>query len=152
MELQHNIGWDMLSWLNCFVFLLAAFRTGDLALYIFCLPQLGAYFFTFNHINYARWIVRYTDNLLKLEETHPEVYNEFRSVYFAIRRTDKSFSKVPIDLTLEQTINADAASQRRRGIVSLTNSISARQRWAESNFIRTTIVSHLPYRPKQCRP
>ena len=111
-------------------------------MYIFCLPQLGAYFFTFNHINYARWIVRYNDNLLKLEETHPEVYNECRSGYFANRRTDKSFSKVPIDLTLEQTINSDAASQRR-GIVSLTNSISARQRWAESHFIRTTIVSHL---------
>ena len=43
---------------------------------------------------------------------------------------------------MEQIINADAASQRR-GIVSLTNSISERQRWAESHFIRTTIVSHL---------
>ena len=60
-------------------------RTGDLSLYIFCLPQLGAYVFTFNHINYARWIVRYNDNLLKLEETHPEVYYEFRSGYFAMK-------------------------------------------------------------------
>ena len=29
-----------------------------------------------NHPNYARWIVRYHDNLLKLQETHPEVYDD----------------------------------------------------------------------------
>ena len=45
-------------------------RTGDFALYSFCLPKLAEYLFCFNHVNYARWIVRYHDNLLKLEETH----------------------------------------------------------------------------------
>ena len=56
----------------------------------------------------------------------------------AIKRTTKPFSASPIDLTLEQTINADAASQRT-GISSLTNSISARQRWAESHYLRTML-------------
>ena len=48
----------------------------------------------------------------------------------------------PIDLTLEQTINTDASSQRF-GITSMINSISARQRWAESHFFRTTITLSL---------
>lgn len=39
-------------------------------------------------------------------------------------------------------INADAACQRK-GVSALTNSISARQRWAQSHFIRTSIVSNL---------
>ena len=39
-------------------------------------------------------------------------------------------------------INADAASQRF-GISSITNSISARQRWAKSHLLRTTIISSL---------
>ena len=43
---------------------------------------------------------------------------------------------------LEQTINADAASQRL-GISLTTNSISARQRWAKSHFLRTTKISSL---------
>ena len=44
-------------------------REGDLELYIYCLPFLADYFFVFNHHNYARWLVRYHDNLLKLSET-----------------------------------------------------------------------------------
>ena len=54
----------------------------------------------------------------------------------------KAFSRCPIDLTLEQTINADAASQRT-GIQSMTNSISARQRWVESHFLRTSVISQV---------
>ena len=54
----------------------------------------------------------------------------------------KPFSRSPIDLTLKQTINADAAYQRR-GIIALTNSISAQQRWAQSHSLRTSIISHL---------
>ena len=39
---------------------------------------------------------------------------------------EKKFSRLPVDFTLEQTINANAAIQRT-GIVTITNSISACQ-------------------------
>lgn len=61
--------------------------------------------------------------------------------YLGIKRTDKSFSRQPTDLTLEQTINADAA-KRLTGVLHFTNSISARQRWAKSHDIRSTIISY----------
>jgi hypothetical protein len=77
-----------------------------------------------------------------LPETHPEVNMEFKKGGFSIKKTRKLFSGSPIDLTLEQTINADAANQRT-GIASLTNSISARQRWAESHFLRSSVISHI---------
>ena len=117
-----------------------SFRNGDLDLYIYCLPHLASYFFSFNHQNYSRWLVCYHENLLKLQKTHPEVYNDFRKGCFSLKRTSKSFLRLPIDLTLEQTINADAACQRT-GVVALTNSISARQRWAQSHSLRVTIIS-----------
>ena len=117
-------------------------RVGDIELYTYCLPKIGNLFFGFNHPNYARWIVRYHDNIMKLKETHPIVYEEFKKGWFSLQRTTKSFSAQPIDLTLEQTINADAASQRT-GIGALTNSISARQRWTDSHFVRTEIISHV---------
>ena len=53
-------------------------RLGDLELYIHGLPQITNYFCTFNHPNYARWLVRYHDNLLKLRKTHKGVYDEFK--------------------------------------------------------------------------
>ena len=117
-------------------------RSGDLDLYLSCLPEITNLFFALNHMNYARWLVRYYDSLIKLPETHPEVNADFKKGWFGIKRTGKPFSSTPIDLTLEQTINADASSQRF-GITSMTNSISARQRWAESHFFRTNIISSL---------
>ena len=97
-------------------------RVGDFELYVYCLPKLANIFFTFNHIKYAHWLTRYHDNLLKLQETHPTVYAEFKDGLFSIKRTNKSLYGIPIDLTLEQTINADAACQRT-GISAMTNSI-----------------------------
>ena len=86
-------------------------RMGDLEIFISCLPKLTNIFFELNHPNYARWLVKYYDSVLKLNETHSEVYNEFKQGWFAIRRNEKPFSSTAIDLTLEQTINAEAASQ-----------------------------------------
>ncbi|KAL4702648.1 hypothetical protein ACJJTC_016455 [Scirpophaga incertulas] len=94
-----------------------------------------------NQPNYARWLVRYHENLIKLEETHPQLYENMERGHFGIQRTDKSFSRQPIDLTLEQTINADVG-RRLTGVIHFTNSISARQRWCKSHEIRSTIISH----------
>jgi len=72
-------------------------------------------------------MVKYHDNILKLDETHSDLKIDFENDSFGIKRTSKSFSQQPIDLTLEQTINADA-SKRLTGVIHFTNSISARQR------------------------
>ena len=82
--------------------------------------------FALNHLNYAHWIVKYHNSLLTLEETHPEIFREYQDSMFSINKTTKSFSENPIDLTLKQTINAGAASQRN-STNSMANSISARQ-------------------------
>ena len=54
-------------------------------------------------------------------------------------RTSNSSSRSPIDLALEQTINADATIQKT-GISSLTNSVSARQQWVESHLLRMSVT------------
>ena len=71
---------------------------------------------------------------MKLSETHKDVYAEFKKGCFGIKRTKKDFSRCPIDITFEQTVNADAASRKTR-ISFFTNSISARQRSADSHFV-----------------
>ena len=117
-------------------------RMDDLEIFISWLPKLTNIFFALNHPNYARWLVKYYDSVLKLNETDPEVYNELKQGWFPIRCSKKPFSSTAIDLTLEQTINAEAASQRH-GVLSITNSISARQHWAELHYLCTNILSTL---------
>ncbi|XP_044760189.1 uncharacterized protein LOC123317646 isoform X2 [Coccinella septempunctata] len=117
-------------------------RTGDFELYVTCLPQIATLMFSFNHQNYARWVVRFYNNLINVEDTHPGLKEILINGGISIRRSTKSFSGSPIDLTLEQTINKDAAS-RLTGISSFTNSISARRRWATSHSLRTSLVTHL---------
>ncbi|KAL4703623.1 hypothetical protein ACJJTC_007650 [Scirpophaga incertulas] len=94
-----------------------------------------------NQPNYSRWLIKYHDNLLKVGLTHPSIEKFMKDGYLGIKRTDKSFSRQPTDLVLEQTINADAG-KRLTGVIQFTHSISARQRWARSHDIRTTIISH----------
>ena len=117
-------------------------QIGDFELFLSCFPDLTSYFFALNHHNYVRWMVRYFHNLVKLPSTHQEVYTEFKDGLFSVHRTKKSFSGSPIDLTLEQSINADAANQKK-GITSITNSIGARQRWAESHSLRTALLTQM---------
>ncbi|GFT65290.1 uncharacterized protein TNCV_1559391 [Trichonephila clavipes] len=82
------------------------------------------------------------DNLNKVDETHPGLKNDFMNGCFGIKRTDKPFSSIPIDLTLDQTINAEAA-RCLSGIAHFTNSLAARQRWTKSHSIRAIIISHV---------
>ena len=81
-------------------------RTGDLDLYIYCLQQMTALFFTFNHQNYSRWLTVYHDKLLKLKNSHCDIYEELKNGCFSLKQTSKPFSRILIDLTLEQTINS----------------------------------------------
>lgn len=117
-------------------------RLGDFELFKNILPKITNLFFSFNHQNYARWTVTYHYNLMKVASTHPGLEEDFKKGFFGIKRTGKPFSRQPIDLTLEQTINADAA-RRLTGITHLTDSIAARQRWARSHDIRSTIITHV---------
>ncbi|XP_055836631.1 uncharacterized protein LOC129905221 isoform X1 [Episyrphus balteatus] len=117
-------------------------RTGDLNLYIYCLNEMAAFFFTLNHQNYARWTIKAAHDLTNMNKTHPELVDHVKQSGFGVKRTEKCFSMSPVDLTLEQTINADAAN-RLTGVSSFTNSIGARQKWAKTHTDRTANISSL---------
>ena len=80
--------------------------------------------------------------MLKLKIENSPLLAEFKKGAFGIKRTTNKFSRIPVDLTLEQTINANAASSMT-GVTHFSNSISARQRWALSHSIRTKVLDHL---------
>ena len=57
-------------------------------------------------------------------------------MYFYLARGGFS---IPVDLTLEQTVNRDAAS-RHTGIAAFIDLIKARKRWTITCYTRGTIV------------
>lgn len=48
-------------------------RAGDFELFMSVLPKITNLFFICNQQNYGRWTVKYSDNLLKVAETHPDL-------------------------------------------------------------------------------
>ena len=99
-------------------------------------------YFSGNRPNYARWMVRYHLNLINSENTHPGIRDLLEAGALSIRRTDKNFSRTAVDMTLEQTVNADAAS-RLTGIRSFIQSESSRKRWMVTRAVRSLIVGNL---------
>lgn len=117
-------------------------RSSDFELYLDSIYEMGNFFFLFNQPNYARWSMSYVSDLLNLQLTNSNLLGQFSRGAFGIKRTKGPLARSPIDLTLEQTVNADAANSLT-GISHFTNSISARQRWALSHSLRTTVTSKL---------
>lgn len=117
-------------------------RMGDFQMFKHIIPKMANLFFVVNQPNYAWYCVKYSDILNNVNTTNPGLEDDFDKGCFGVKRTDKPFSRIPIDLTLEQTINADAA-KRLSGIAHFTNSIAARQRWTKSHSIRAALISHI---------
>ncbi|KAJ8685330.1 hypothetical protein QAD02_021123 [Eretmocerus hayati] len=102
-------------------------RTGNIQMYKAMLLKLSSIMYSFNQTNYCRWLLVYHDNLLRVADSNPSLELDLQKGLFGIKRTDKPFSRGPVDQTLEQTYNADAA-KRLKSVSHFTNSISARER------------------------
>ena len=114
-------------------------RTNDIDLFAHSLTPVINLLFATNHMNYLRWLSKFQLDLLNIDSTHPGLRAILEGA-FTVRRTSKSFSRSPVDLTLEQTVNADAAS-RRTGISAATNNYSSRLRWMVTKSTRAAVVS-----------
>ena len=119
-----------------------AVRTNNIDLYTRALTPVIGLFFMVGHINYARWMSKFQLDLLNIDQSHPGIRHLLEDGAFSVRSTDKSFSRIPVDLTLEQTINADAAS-RLTGISAMTNNYEARLRWMVTKSARAGCMSKL---------
>ena len=112
---------------NIFLLFDRACRTNDVSLYTYALGLMCPMFFATHKPNYARWISLYHLNLLNMETTHPGIRTNFEAGALSVRRTRHSFSRSTVDITLEQTVNKDAAS-RQKGMACFTQNIGARKR------------------------
>jgi len=87
-------------------------------------------------------MTKYQLDLLNIEFTHPGLMEMLRQGLFSCRRTENQFSRLPIDLTLEQTVNCDASS-RQTGFTASTNSYSGRLQWSVTKGTRAALIGVL---------
>ena len=77
-------------------------RERDFTLYVQVLKSIMKYIFAFNHYNYACWLTIHVDHLMKLELVCPNIYKEFCSGNYVVRKTINPFSVITLDQAHEQ--------------------------------------------------
>ena len=116
MHVFWNSYLEMVSLLLDFI---RATREGNWQLHLNCIKDILPWYFAYGHINYARYLPVYLADMLALEDTHPEAHNMLSNGDFGVQRTSShGFSQVPVDQTIEQTLNTN--TKNKGGIVGFS--------------------------------
>ena len=116
--------------------LVRSFREADFGLYREALAELLPYVFANNDVNYARWITIHLRNMMCIDARHPEIAKEFHKGNFLVHKTERNFSRLPIDQAHEQN---NAVIKGEGGALGLTEDESTLTRW----MVAGPEVSHL---------
>ena len=128
------------SFVDLFLILQRAMKENDVDLYGYALFKISSIFFITNRQNYARWMTYYLLELNNHSKTRPDVYNALKSGGFSVKRTENHFSQVGVDMSLEQTINAQSKN-RMKGIMQYADVPSAVNRWLVTNSMKAKLVN-----------
>lgn len=101
-------------------------RDGNWQLHLSSFQSMLPYFFLYDHTNYARWGTIYISDMIKLEESAPDVYNEYMAGNFPVKRSDNLFNQVSADQALEWM---NRACKVAGGLVGITKVDTAREKW-----------------------
>ena len=115
---------DMVSLLLRFI---RATRQGDWELHKACVRDMLPWIFAYDRIHYARYMSAYWSQMSTLSSTHPHAHQALTQGEFGAQRSGVPFAQVPIDQTIEQTINRHCKTSG--GIVGFSTKPSATQRW-----------------------
>ena len=116
---------DYVDVIKMFIF---AERTSDWQLHLLAVTNMLNLFAATGHIHYAKSARLYVQEMRKLPETHPWLYQQFMHGQHTVKRTDKNFNGLWTDLTIEQTLMRTIKSRggltRGRGMTE-----SVRHQW-----------------------
>ena len=117
---------------------LRATRTGNWDLHLAVIEEMIPWFFSYDHLNYARYLPIYLVEMLNLPKTHPLVYEELNSGNFVARRQNNyGFCGIAMDQVIEQTANRD--SKTKGGLKGFSRNPAAVHRWMLSHHLRAQI-------------
>ena len=102
-------------------------READWELHLECIRGMLPYFFAYDHQNYSRYVSYYWASMSALAQTHPTAAQELKGGEFGVQRNPKVQHQIPMDMTIEQTINRD--TKTHGGIIGFSRSSRAVQKW-----------------------
>ena len=110
-----------------------ALRESNFELYVVSLKSLMKWFFALDHYNYARWQSVHLFDLLSLENSLPDIYQNFKDGYFSFQKPNREFSSIALDQLHEQN---NAVLKSVAGVTHILN------RQDESALLRWELCSH----------
>ena len=104
-----------------------SFREGNWTLHLSSVHQAIKLCFTFDRVNYKRWLPLYYEDCLALPQKYPVMHASFMDGDFVVHHTPRRGSSVPMDQALEKAYNKPAKSQS--GIIGVTRRKEAICKW-----------------------
>ena len=108
---EHNLSAFWMSYLDMVEIMLdlvRASREGNWMLHQGAIRQMIPWCFAYDKVNYARFLTYYYAMMSRLPTEHPEVHKHFMQGGFSVQIGSKNpFGRIPVDQTIEETINKD---------------------------------------------
>ena len=83
-------------------------REGDWLLHLASVRAMMPWCFAYDRLNYACYLPFYYEQMIHLEVEHPEVYLYIMTGGFSVQLGSfNPFGRIPVDQTIEETINRD---------------------------------------------
>ncbi|KAG1673900.1 Kinesin-like protein KIF12 [Nymphon striatum] len=108
--------------------LLRASREGNWKLHLTSIHEMIPWCFSYDNINYARYLSAYYAEMTNLPEEHPEIHDYLEAGGFSVQIGSKNtFEKIPVDQTVEETVNRDTQTQGgTKGFSLKANALTSR--------------------------
>ena len=112
---------------------ISALRESNFELYVVSLKSLMKWFFALDHYNYVRWQSVHLFDLLSLENSLPDIYQNFKDGHFSFQKPNREFSSIALDQVHEQN---NAVLKSVAGVTHILN------RQDESALLRWELCPH----------
>mgnify|MGYP001552076738 CR=1 FL=1 len=87
--------------------LIRASREGNWSLHIYSVRAIIPWCFAYDKQNYARYLPMYYSDMTRLVSDYPSVHKHLSEGGFSVQMGINPFGKLPVDQTLEETVNKD---------------------------------------------
>ena len=118
--------------------LIRASREGDWDGHLAAVRKLLPWMFAYDHVNYSRYMSLYWCEMHQLETARPDVHRHLSVGEFCVQRTENPFSQIPVDQTIEQTVNRH--TKTKGGIIGFSRNPGAVQQWIVNAHQRAEIA------------
>ena len=113
-------------------------REGNFELYKESFKRLAPWFFALDSTNYARWLPVHIRDMESVDTKLPNLTAQFRKGHFVVKKTNRSFSALPIDHAHEQN---NKIVKGGGSAIGLTESPTQLMRWMVSGPEMSRIIN-----------